>query len=122
MSKYIDNVNTYLNETKIKKSYVSLMTEIDPSKLTRLLSKSQEIVATDMEKIATAFGKNVEFFMAEDFENLIKKERMKTEVAFYAGNPGEEQERFASKLIELVDNIDHILGARGRYTMSIGEE
>lgn len=122
MSKYIDNVNTYLNETKIKKSYVSLMTEIDPSKLTRLLSKSQEIVATDMEKIATALGKNVEFFMAEDFENLIKKERMKTEVAFYAGNPGEEQERFASKLIELVDNIDHILGARGRYTMSIGEE
>ena len=70
-----------------------------------------------MESIATALGKNVEFFVSADFEKQIKLERVTTEVAFYAGNPGEEQEHFASMLIDLVNNVDYVLGAQGRYMM-----
>lgn len=56
MIKFIDNVNEYIVEMKIKKSFVSLRSGIDSSKLSRILSKNQEINVSEMEKIANALG------------------------------------------------------------------
>lgn len=51
MTKYIDNVNTYLSQMKIKQTYVSLKTGIDTSKLLRILTGTQDASTADMENI-----------------------------------------------------------------------
>ena len=51
MGRYIDNVNTYLEKRKIKQTFVSIKTGIEVSKLSRLLTGSQDITSTDMEKM-----------------------------------------------------------------------
>ncbi len=38
MTKYIENVNTYLNYMKIKQTYISFKTGIDKNKLLRILN------------------------------------------------------------------------------------
>ena len=62
MTKFISNVNQYLSEMKIKQSYLSMITGIDKNKISRLLTGVQDESGADMEKIAHALGKNIEFF------------------------------------------------------------
>ena len=121
ISKYIDNVNTYLSTMKIKQTYVSLKSGIDVKKLSRLLTGVQEITISDMEGIARALGKNVEFFLAEEFARPAGVSSGDVDAVFYAGEPSAEQEEFARQLIDLVKNADEVLGARGRYLMAMGE-
>ena len=59
MTKYIENVNVYLSQMKIKQTYISLKTGIDGKKLSRILTGVQDINSTDMEKIASALGKKM---------------------------------------------------------------
>ena len=121
MVKFVDNVNKYITEMKIKKSYVSLKSGIAPSKLSRILSKNQEINEEEMEKISNALGQKIEFFLVESF-NVSKKEFEGTgEIVFYAGEPKQEQEIFAKKLLELIENADEILSAKDYFTMVSGE-
>ena len=121
MSKYIENVNTYLSQKKIKQTFVSMKTGIETSKLSRILSGTQDVTSSDMELIATLLGKRVEYFLSENFQLENTQGNLKTEIAFYVGNPGVDQEKFAMKLIDLIENIDEILGAKGRLMMSTGE-
>lgn len=115
MTKYIENVNTYLSQMKIKQTYISMKTGIDVKKLSRILTGIQDISGIDMEKIAKALGKKVEFFLGDEFIvpqiNTFKPEK----IAFYVGSPTEEQEEIAEKLVELMENIDEILSAKGRF-------
>ena len=121
MVKFVDNVNIYITEMKIKKSFISLKSGIDASKLSRILSKSQEINESEMVKISNALGQKVEFFLAENFK-VFKKEFVGTgEIAFYAGEPKQEQEIFAKQLVELIENVDEILSAKDYFTMVSGE-
>ena len=62
MTKFINNVNKYLSEMKIKQTYLSMITGIDKNKISRILTGAQEESGTDMEKIARGLGKTVEFF------------------------------------------------------------
>ena len=48
MTKYIENVNVYLSQMKIKQTYISLKTGIDGKKLSRILTGVQDINSTDM--------------------------------------------------------------------------
>lgn len=117
MVKFIDNVNTYLKEMKIKKSFLGMKTGIDSSKLSRILNKGQEVNGSEMELIANALGKNLEFFLADDFF-VPKKEILGTGVlAFYAGNPTREQEEFAKLFLEFIENADEVINARSCYKM-----
>ena len=115
MTKFINNVNKYLSEMKIKQTYLSMITGIDKNKISRLLTGSQEESGTDMEKIARGLGKNVEFFLAD----IIITPRVDTsavnKIAFYAGEPSEEQEQIANQLMELMENIDEVLSAKSRF-------
>lgn len=70
MTKYIENVNVYLSQMKIKQTYISLKTGIDGKKLSRILTGVQDINSTDMEKIASALGKKMDFFMKDSFLSL----------------------------------------------------
>ena len=122
MSRFIENVNTYLTKMKIKQSFISLKTGMDASKLSRILTGSQDITSNDMEKIAYALGQKVEFFLAEPFCVPDFGDRTATEVAFYAGEPSKEQEVFAMKLIDLMEHVDEVLGAKDRFLMAVGSE
>ena len=65
MTKFINNLNKYLSEMKIKQNCLSMLTGIDKNKLSRLLTGVQDESGTDMEKIAQALGKDVEFFLKD---------------------------------------------------------
>lgn len=115
MTKYIENVNTYLSQMKIKQTYISMKTGIDVKKLSRILTGIQDISGIDMEKIAKALGKKVEFFLGDEFIVPQINTFMPEKIAFYVGNPTKEQEEIAEKLVELMENIDEILSAKGRF-------
>lgn len=115
MGKYIDNVNTYLSQMKIKQKYVSLKSGIDEKKLSRILNNGQKVDSDDMEKIAAALGQKVEYFFEDDFKVPVYDDSNSREFAFYAGAPTKEQQEFAMKLIDLIENIDEILSADMRF-------
>lgn len=115
MTKYIANVNTYLTQMKIKQTYVSLKTGIDTKKLSRILTGAQDVNSTDMEKIANALGKKMEFFLSDSFSVPQINQFMPEKIAFYAGEPTEKQEEMAGKLIRLMENVDEIMSAKGRF-------
>lgn len=115
MTKYIANVNTYLTQMKIKQTYVSLKTGIDTKKLSRILTGTQDVSSTDMEKIAIALGKRMEFFLSDSFCAPQINEYAPERVAFYAGEPTKKQEEMAQKLINMMENIDEVMSAKGRF-------
>ena len=55
MTKFIENVNSYLSQMKIKQTYISLKSGIDTKKLSRILTGTQDVSGADMEKIANVF-------------------------------------------------------------------
>lgn len=114
MTQFIENINEYIAHTKIKQTYISLKTGIDTKKLSRILTGVQEVNLADMEKIAKALGKRVEFFLQESM-SLPQQEAHGERYAFYAGNPTEEQEEIAEKLVKFVENIDEVLSAKQRF-------
>lgn len=115
MSNFVGNVKQYLKEMKIKQSYLSLITDMDKNKISRLLSGNQNIKAVDMEKIASALGKPVEFFQADSICLPTIAEVGRKQIAFYAGNPTKEQEILAEKLIDFVENMDEILSTKYHF-------
>ena len=115
MTKYIENVNAYLSQMKIKQTYISLKTGIDSKKLSRILTGTQDISATDMEKIANALGQKMEFFLSSTFGVPQMNDCVPEKIAFYAGNPTEKQNEIAEKLEKLMGNIDEVMSAKYRF-------
>lgn len=121
MTTFISNVNQYLSEMKIKQSYLSMITGIDKNKISRLLTGVQDESGADMEKIARALGKNIEFFLADSIEIPQINEFALNKIAFYAGEPSKEQEQIANQLMELMENIDEVLSAKSRFENIAGD-
>ena len=115
MTKYIENVNAYLSQMKIKQTYVSLKTGIDTKKLSRILTGTQDISGTDMEKIANALGQKLEYFIGDTFSVPQINEFVPEKIAFYAGNPTDKQDEIAEKLEKLMGNIDEVMSAKYRF-------
>lgn len=121
MTRYIDNVNAYLSQMKIKQTYISLKTGIDKNKLSRILTGIQDVSASDMEKIANALGKKIEFFLNDTFRVPRIMDFEPEKISFYAGEPTEKQEQIANKLLQLMENIDEVMSAKYRF-LNISEE
>lgn len=115
MIKFVENVNKYLSEMKIKQTYLSMMTGIDKNKMSRLLTGAQEISGKDMEIIARGLGKNIEFFLADMMDIPLLGKSVIHKIAFYAGAPTKKQEKTAEELMELIENIDEVLSAENRF-------
>ncbi|MBR2256944.1 MAG: hypothetical protein IJ899_06275 [Blautia sp.] len=115
MTKFINNVNKYLSELKIKQTYLCMITGIDKNKMSRLLTGAQEESGSDMEIIARGLGKNVEFFLADTINIPQAGTSAVKKIAFYAGEPSEKQEQIAMQLIELMENIDEVMSAKVRF-------
>lgn len=120
MTRFIENVNEYLSVKKIKQTYVSSSSGIDVKKLSRILTGVQEVTGADMEKIAEALGKNVEFFLQEDF----KVAEFCPEFPFHPDSYSEEVnqhlESYTIQLVELLQNVDEILSAKSFFLQTTG--
>lgn len=115
MTKFVENVNKYLDELKIKQSYLSMVSGIDKNKMSRILTGVQSETGADMEKIAKGLGKNVKFFLADPFCLPVYENRIDGKVTFYAGCPSKKQEEIARNLVEYLKNVDEILSAEIRF-------
>lgn len=121
MTKYIENVNTYLSAKKIKQTYIGLKTGIDTKKLSRILTGVQDITGSDMEKISAALGKKTEYFLSDAFNVSEMSENLPENIAFYTGEATPQQEKIAGQLLELMENIDEVMSAKQRF-LNISEE
>lgn len=119
MTKYIENVNAYLSQMKIKQNYISKISGIDTKKLSRILTGKQDATGNDMTEIAAALGKTVDYFWAESIEvpdiSLFEPEC----IAFYAGSPTNKQKKMADLLLQFMENIDQVLSAKCRFERSL---
>ena len=115
MTKFVSNVNAYLSEMKIKQTYLSLISGIDKNKLSRILTGAQEENGSDMERIASALGKTVEFFLQDTLVIPDIRTLANSRIAFYAGSPSKKQEKVAALLMELMENIDEVMSAKSRF-------
>lgn len=59
-------------------------------------------------------GKN-RFFLSDEFSVPQINTFMPEKIAFYAGSPTAQQEEMAEKLIKLMENVDEVLSAKGRF-------
>ena len=108
MTKYIENLNLYLGARQIKQSYLSMKTGIDAKKISEILEGKQDITATDMDKIAEALGENAEYFLQESFD-------VSEESIFCVGESVKEQEKIVNTLLQLLENMDEVISAKGRF-------
>ncbi|MGN1032930.1 MAG: helix-turn-helix domain-containing protein [Intestinibacter sp.] len=109
MSKFIDNVNKYIDHYKIKQTAISIKTGIEKNKLSRLLSGKQGILMEDMENISKALGKNVAYFLDDIKLSDIKYDDY-TSIAFSMGKPTLEKTKFANTVFDFLEHIDAIIG------------
>jgi len=111
MNKCVENLNKYLNAEKIKRTFICVKTGMNESKVSRILSGTQEMTIKDFEMIASALGKRVDFFIGDNLIEALENEHRGGEVAFYAGEPTVEQQHFAEKIVTMMECMDDILGA-----------
>lgn len=111
MNKCIENLNYYLTKKKIKRTFICVKTGMNESKVSRILSGTQEMTIKDLEMIASALGKRVDYFLGDDLIELYEDAYKGAEVAFYAGEPTVEQQQFAEKIVTMMECMDDILGA-----------
>ena len=115
MTLFISNYNSYIDHMKIKEVYLSKICGIEKNKLSRILNGLQDETGADMEKLAGAVGKRVDYFLTDSFELPPMGDTYQSKIAFYAGNPSQKQEIMANDLVEMIENIDQILSARTRF-------
>ena len=115
MTKYIENLNLYLDARKIKQTYLSMKTGIDAKKMSRILNGVQDITGMDMEKISAALGENTEYFLQDPFPvpQMYEQEPEKGHVLRRRACKGTGKD--SKYFIELLENIDEVMSAKGRF-------
>lgn len=118
MSKIVDNINSYIENYSIKKTFLSKQTNIEKNKLSRILNNIQEPSIDEIEKISEALGKKMTYFM-QDTLSFVKREYQETSsVAFYMGSPNEEKKELANQVFEFLECIDAIMGVQKKLEKS----
>lgn len=108
MSKFISNVKEYMRINHIKQNYIALMTGWDKSKVSRVLALENKPREDEMEALADAFGKTIEFFLSDE---SLRQYSLATDngVKFFAGNLNENDTQVANKLLEMLRYYDAIV-------------
>ena len=96
MSVFIKNLKIYLEFYGIRQNFLSIRSGMSEDKISKLLHEKKKITDSEMEFLANALGKRVEFFLG-DFPNLHVGNSGC--LAFYAGEPGKNQAEVAYKLV-----------------------
>ena len=109
MSKFVENVNEYITNNKIKQSFIALKTGMNANKISRILNQTQNATEVDMEAISIALGHSIDFFLSPNFkanETVTDYEQ----VSFYSGNVKNINGEAVDDCIRLLENIHSILG------------
>lgn len=115
-SRFVKNVNEYLDEKKIRLTFLSMRTRIEINQLKCILNGTQDISSKDMRKIAENLGKTVEYFVNEDF-CVPQEESFENKRETWNSNLNEEQKKLLRNLIELLENVSEVLDAEERYIL-----
>lgn len=103
MNNFIKNINEYLDRREIKQNYISMLTGWDKSKVSRILSGSQDITYSEMELLAETLGQSLEFFMG-DIDEISRNTR--EQIACFAGRLEADDLETAHLLVELFQFYD----------------
>ncbi|SNT11395.1 hypothetical protein SAMN05446037_104124 [Anaerovirgula multivorans] len=110
MSKFIQNLNDYIEHYNIKNSFIVKLTGIEKNKFSRLLNGKQDIQYEDMEKIANSLGKEISYFMQENLMLTQPQYEESTSIAFYMGAVDEAKKELANQIFDFLEHIDAVLG------------
>lgn len=112
MSKFINNLNNYIEHHKIKNTFISKISGIEKNKLSRLLNGKQDIQYEDMEKLAKSLGKDIKYFMQENLVLTKPLYEDTTSIAFYMGSIDDEKKELANVIFDFLEHVDAILGVK----------
>lgn len=112
MNKFIQNLNSYIDHYNLKHSFVAMRSGIEKNKLSRLLNSKQDINYVDMELIAKALGKEINYFIEENLILTNGNYKDTTSIGFYMGSPDESKEELANQVFDFLEHVDAILGVR----------
>lgn len=108
MNKFIENLNEYLSEKKLKNSYVSLITGWDKSKVSRILNGDVDIKMEDADMLASSLGKDVAFFLGD--KEAIRQDAIGDDsFAFYAGHLDKKDQIIAGHLLDMFRYYDALV-------------
>lgn len=109
MKKFIENVNKHIDYYGIKQTAIALKSGIEKNKLSRLLGEKQKIKGNDMEKLASALGKDISYFLDDISIGEIKYDDS-ISIAFSMGEPTPEKVALANTVFDFLEHIDAIMG------------
>lgn len=110
MSKFIKNLNEYIEHYNIKNSFIVKLTGIEKNKFSRLLNGKQDIQYEDMERISKSLGKEVSYFIQEELVLFQPEYEESTSMVFYMGDGDEGKKELANEIFDFLENIDAVLG------------
>ena len=113
MSAFIENVNKYLKVNGIRQKFLSIRSGMSEDKISKLLNGKKKINEAEMDSISKALGKSVNFFLDDSF--IARNAAGNGRLAFYAGEPGEDQMKVAYELVEFIENMDEVLNSSSWY-------
>lgn len=100
MNQFIENVKNYLKVRNIRKTYVSLMTGWEKSRVSKVFNGTIELKESEAEFLAKTLGHDMTYFLADSVEKYREIED-NGQLAFFAVKLNEEGKRIADKLIEM---------------------
>ncbi|WP_182812773.1 hypothetical protein [Bacillus sp. ME78] len=109
MTKFIENLNEYINHFKIKQTFIINQTGIEKNKFSRLLNSKQPITYEDMKSIAESLDKDISYFTQEKLNLLTPEYKESTSIGFSMGLPNEEKKELANHIFDFLEHIDAIL-------------
>lgn len=118
MSGFVDNLNAYMEKNDIRQKYLSIRSGMSENKISKLLNSKQVIDENEMNEIAKALGKSVEYFLNPS--SSTSDMSFCGRFAFYAGEPSNKQSKTANDIIELIENMDEILNSSSWYLSAGG--
>lgn len=121
MSKFIKNLNEYIEYYNIKNSFIVKLTGIEKNKFSRLLNGKQDLQYEDMEKISKSLGKEVSYFIQEELVLFQPEYEESTSIVFYMGDGDEEKKELANEIFDFLENIDAILGIQKKVDQDVLE-
>ena len=115
MSIFVSNYNQFLTTMQIKQNYISRKSGIDENKLSCILTGKQVASEDDLDVLSKAVGKSTGYFL--NFEIKINTNYAVSSVrtTFYGGNPTKKQGQVANNLLELMENVDIVMSAKGLF-------
>lgn len=109
MKTFIENVNEYLKQRKLKQTYVSLVTGWSAAKVSRVLSGNNDLNYNDMQTLSKALGESLDYFINGTKEMMKSEQISNNQMAFCAGKLSPEECIKAEYLIDMFRYYEELM-------------